>query len=117
VISDFKSGKLLADLVTNGEQYIIAKGGQKGLGNVRFKSASSVRPQESTHGGEGNELFVELELKSIADIGLVCLHQYFRIALHMYIHITSVSYYINQALCLIFYIFTKNLEKCHRKPL
>jgi len=59
------------DLLKESETLIIAKGGEKGLGNVRFKSSTNIRPFERTEGGIGEECIVELELKSIADIGLV----------------------------------------------
>lgn len=70
-ITDSDNGQLLADLLEEGETFIVAKGGTKGLGNVHFKSPSMVRPRTSTEGTPGEELFVELELKSIADVGLV----------------------------------------------
>ena len=58
-------------MLEHGDTFTVAKGGAKGLGNVHFKSPTMVRPKNSTEGGMGEELFVELELKSIADIGLV----------------------------------------------
>eukprot|EP00111_Clytia_hemisphaerica_P020789 TCONS_00061310-protein len=71
VITNSNSDEELADLTRKGETYTVAKGGSKGLGNVHFKSPTRVRPREFTEGGAGEEIFVELELKSIADIGLV----------------------------------------------
>lgn len=54
-----------------GEQLTIAKGGVRGLGNVHFKSPLNVRPRDCTEGEEGDALWVELELKLIADVALV----------------------------------------------
>ena len=70
-ISHHETGQLLADLLEHGDTFTVAQGGAKGLGNVHFKSPTMVRPKDSSKGDIGEELFVELELKSIADIGLV----------------------------------------------
>ncbi|MCB9848961.1 MAG: GTPase ObgE [Phycisphaeraceae bacterium] len=64
------TGELLHDLGP-GDQIIIAHGGEGGWGNAHFKSATNQVPQQTTPGGRGEELHVRLELKLIADVGLV----------------------------------------------
>ena len=65
-------GLLIGDLKTHQEQFILSRGGAGGYGNIHFKSALNRRPLEFTKGETGEEKTVELELKTIADIGLVC---------------------------------------------
>ena len=62
---------LLYDLVTEGEKIKIATGGKGGLGNTRFKSSTNQAPRKTTNGSLGEEFEIWLELKIIADIGLV----------------------------------------------
>ncbi len=62
---------VLADLTRPGERVVLAKGGQGGRGNVRFKSSVNQAPRRADPGGEGEELWVWLRLKLIADAGLV----------------------------------------------
>lgn len=62
---------LLADLTKDGEEAVIAKGGEGGKGNAHFKSSTRQAPIIAEVGEPGEEFEVELELKSIADIGLV----------------------------------------------
>ena len=62
---------LLYDLIKEGESIRIAKGGKGGLGNTRFKSSTNQAPRKTTNGTLGEEFEIWLELKIIADIGLV----------------------------------------------
>ena len=64
-------GVLLADLCEVGEQFMLVKGGDGGLGNARFKSSVNQAPRKSTPGWPGEELWVWLKLKLISDAGLV----------------------------------------------
>ncbi|XP_057292000.1 GTPase Obg-like isoform X3 [Hydractinia symbiolongicarpus] len=71
VITDNESGGHVADLIHDGDAMKIVCGGKKGLGNVHFKTPMNVRPKEFTEGQIGEEKVIEVELKSIADVGLV----------------------------------------------
>ncbi|MDC6465548.1 GTPase ObgE [Pelagibacteraceae bacterium] len=62
---------LIEDLNRVGQKIIIAKGGKKGLGNVRFKSSTNRAPRKKTDGDEGENFCVWLQLKVIADIGII----------------------------------------------
>jgi GTP-binding protein len=65
------TGELLADISEDGQELIVAKGGRGGWGNEHFKSATNQAPRETTPGGPCEEYILNLELKLIADIGLV----------------------------------------------
>lgn len=71
VIREAETGRLIADLVEDGQQVIIAKGGRGGRGNVHFASGTNKAPRIAEKGEPGEELWVELELKLIADVGLI----------------------------------------------
>ena len=62
---------LIYDLLTNKEKYLIASGGRGGLGNVRFKSSTNRAPKKKTKGKIGEEFWIWLQLKVIADIGII----------------------------------------------
>ena len=62
---------LIKDMVTSGERFLIAKGGDGGRGNMRFKSATNQAPRYAEPGWPGQELWVWLKLKIIADVGLI----------------------------------------------
>ena len=62
---------LIYDFLKNEERYLIASGGKGGLGNVRFKSSTNRTPKKFTKGTIGEEYIVWLQLKTIADIGIV----------------------------------------------
>jgi GTPase len=71
IVYDGKRGFLLKDLTGAGEEVVAALGGRGGKGNVRFKSSVNRAPRQSTPGGEGEARTLRLELKIIADVGLV----------------------------------------------
>ena len=66
-----KDGQIIADLTADGQEAIIAKGGDGGFGNAHFKSSTRQAPLIAEVGEPGEEFEAELELKSMADIGLV----------------------------------------------
>jgi GTP-binding protein len=70
-ILDDGTGELLADLVATGQSVTIARGGRGGLGNVHFATATHRTPKHAQKGEPGEERWLRLELRLIADIGLV----------------------------------------------
>jgi GTP-binding protein len=66
-----ESGELLADLVAVGQTALVARGGRGGLGNTHFKTATHQAPKHAQKGEPGAEQWLRLELRLIADIGLV----------------------------------------------
>jgi len=70
-VFDVETNELLFDGVTVGDEYLLCRGGQGGLGNPHFSSATNRAPNIATPGTKGEERRVLLELKIIADIGLV----------------------------------------------
>jgi len=71
LVKDAGSGEILADLIHEGDNYVAAKGGRGGRGNARFATATNQSPRDWEVGGTGDEHKLELELKLIADVGLV----------------------------------------------
>lgn len=71
VISDKSSGQMLVDLSEHGQRALMAKGGNGGLGNVHFKSSINRAPRQCTKGEVGEEFELYLELKVLADVGLL----------------------------------------------
>jgi GTP-binding protein len=71
VITDAETGELVADLASDGARALIAKGGEGGLGNLHFKSSTNRAPRQSTPGQAGEQRRLKLELKVLADIGLL----------------------------------------------
>ena len=62
---------MLADLTESNQEYIAAEGGKGGLGNARFKSSTNRAPRKTTDGQVGEIVQIRLELKVLADVGLV----------------------------------------------
>lgn len=71
VVRDKETKEILFELVEDGEEKIIVKGGRGGLGNAHFKSATNQTPRYAQPGEEGEERDIILELKILADVGLV----------------------------------------------
>ncbi|WP_166238817.1 GTPase ObgE [Paenibacillus turpanensis] len=71
VVVDDDSGEILADLTRHGQEIIIARGGKGGRGNIRFATAKDPAPHIAEKGEDGQERWVTLELKVMADVGLV----------------------------------------------
>jgi GTP-binding protein len=70
-VFDESETELLADLMEDGEQFVIAKGGRGGLGNTNFKSSTNRAPTYAQKGEEGEKLWVKLKLKLLSDAGLL----------------------------------------------
>jgi GTP-binding protein len=66
-----ETGEIIADLTDHGQQVVVAAGGAGGKGNARFKSSINQTPHQSTQGGVGLELDLKLELKLIAEVGII----------------------------------------------
>ncbi|MDW7670788.1 MAG: GTPase ObgE [Bacillota bacterium] len=71
LVMDKETGEVIADLVNPGDVFLAARGGKGGKGNARYKTATRQAPQFAQAGEQGEELEVLLELKLIADIGLL----------------------------------------------
>ncbi len=71
VLTDSNSGEIVADLSTDGQRILIAKGGKGGLGNIHFKSSTNRAPRQCTKGEPGEERELRLELRVLADVGLL----------------------------------------------
>ena len=71
VVHDVDTGELIGDLTADGQRLKVAEGGQGGLGNTRFKSSTNRAPRKITNGTPGEGRHLSLELKLLADVGLV----------------------------------------------
>jgi GTP-binding protein len=71
VIRDAETGQVLGDILREGDEIVVARGGRGGRGNAKFASATHQAPREWEPGDEGETRTLELELKLIADVGLV----------------------------------------------
>lgn len=69
--TDLNTGELIADLDVDGKRALIAQGGEGGLGNIHFKSSTNRAPRQCTPGKEGERRELRLELKVLADVGLL----------------------------------------------
>ena len=65
------SGETIGELTAAGDEMVVARGGRRGLGNARFKSSTNRAPRRTTDGTPGESLELRLELKLLADVGLV----------------------------------------------
>lgn len=70
-VLDENTGELLGDLALPGQHLVVAQGGFHGLGNTRFKSSTNRAPRQTTRGSEGEQRELKLELKVLADVGLL----------------------------------------------
>lgn len=68
---DEATGEMLGDLTDDGQRLLLAKGGHGGLGNINFKSSTNRSPRKTTNGGAGEQRGIRLELKVLADVGLL----------------------------------------------
>jgi GTP-binding protein len=71
VITDAETGEFIADLATHEQAGAVAKGGAGGFGNIHFKSSTNRAPRQFTPGEEGEKRRLHLELKILADVGLL----------------------------------------------
>ncbi len=71
VVSDADTGEFVGELTKDGEELVICQGGHGGIGNTRFKSSTNQTPRQFTEGKQGEEKVFWLELKLMADVGLV----------------------------------------------
>jgi GTP-binding protein len=71
VVHDVDTGELICDLTDAGQRQMVAEGGRGGLGNTRFKSSTNRAPRKTTNGTPGEGRHLKLELKVLADVGLL----------------------------------------------
>ena len=71
IIRNAETGEVMHELLQNGQQILLAKGGDGGFGNLRFKSAINRAPRQKTIGHPGERFNLQLELKVLADVGLL----------------------------------------------
>lgn len=71
LITDHETGEIVADLTEHGQQALLALGGEGGWGNIHFKSSTNRAPRQKTDGKEGQRRELKLELKVLADVGLL----------------------------------------------
>ena len=71
VVIEAESGKALGELTAAGDEMVVARGGRRGLGNARFKSSTNRAPRRTTEGNPGECRELRLELRLLADVGLV----------------------------------------------
>ena len=71
VVTNVSTDEVIGDLTRHGDRLLVAKGGTGGLGNLQFKSSITRAPRKATPGEEGEERLLKLELKLLADVGLL----------------------------------------------
>ncbi|MFC4651586.1 GTPase ObgE [Lactococcus nasutitermitis] len=70
-VKDNETGQVLVDLVTQGQEFVVAKGGRGGRGNIRFATSKNPAPEVAENGEPGEQKILLLELRVLADVGLV----------------------------------------------
>lgn len=70
-VRDLDTGAIIGDLVENGQELVVAQGGRGGRGNIHFASAKNPAPEIAENGEPGADRYLELELKMLADVGLI----------------------------------------------
>lgn len=70
-VQDYDSGELIGEVLAHGEVLLVAQGGQRGIGNIHFKSSTNRAPRQSTPGVPGERRTLHLELIVLADVGLL----------------------------------------------
>ncbi|ACX63828.1 GTPase ObgE [Paenibacillus lautus] len=71
ILTDDDTGEVIGDLTRHGQQVVVARGGRGGRGNIRFATPNNPAPELAENGEEGEERYVTMELKVMADVGLV----------------------------------------------
>lgn len=71
VVMNVDTDEVIGDMTTHGDRLLVAKGGKGGLGNMHFKSSTNRAPRQALPGEEGEERLLKLELKLLADVGLL----------------------------------------------
>lgn len=71
IVKDFETGKIMADLSHHGDKYVVCRGGKGGKGNVKFCTPTRQAPNFAEPGMPGEETYITLELKLLADVGLL----------------------------------------------
>lgn len=71
IVTDAETGEQIGDVVNDGDRLLVAKGGRGGLGNTRFKSSTNRAPRKTIPGGPGDQRTLKLELRLLADVGLL----------------------------------------------
>lgn len=71
VLIDDDTGEIIADMTRHGQYVVVARGGRGGRGNTRFATAANTAPELAENGEEGQERYIRMELKVMADVGLV----------------------------------------------
>ena len=71
VVAETDTGDVLGELLTDNQRLLVARGGTHGLGNTRFKSSTNRAPRKTTQGKQGERRRIQLELKLLADVGLL----------------------------------------------
>lgn len=70
-VRDLDTGQIIGDLVENGQELVVAQGGRGGRGNIHFASAKNPAPEIAENGEPGEDRYLELELKMLADVGVI----------------------------------------------
>lgn len=71
LVRDDRTGEILQDLLFDGQQFVVAKGGPRGRGNARFATATQRAPRRAEKGKKGEECWLRFELKLLADVGII----------------------------------------------